>query len=221
MNWQAILEDAKQKDYFKNAISFVEQARLSGKVIYPPEQFVFHALDLTPFDKVKVVILAQDPYHGPSQAHGLAFSVQKGITTPPSLKNIYKAIKHDYPEFDIPNHGNLVDWAKQGILLLNSALTVEKAKPNSHANIGWHQLTDDFIKKLSDNREGLIFMLWGNFAQQKSVLIDGSKHTILRSAHPSPLAARKGFMTCGHFKECNRLLREKGETEINWQLALD
>jgi uracil-DNA glycosylase len=193
------------------------EVTLSGKTIYPPGSLIFNAFNSTPFDKVKVVILGQDPYHGDGQAHGLCFSVQYGVKPPPSLVNIYKELKSDVG-FEIPAHGNLQKWTEQGVFLLNAMLTVEANQPASHQKKGWEEFTNAVIQKLSKERSGLIFMLWGNFAQQKAVLIDETKHTILKAAHPSPFSAYNGFFGCKHFSKTNEILKAKGEEEIDWQV---
>lgn len=217
VDWNALLKVETQQDYFCSILKAVESERLAGRQIFPTEDQVFEAFRLTPFEQVKVVILGQDPYHGPNQAHGLAFSVQPEVKIPPSLKNIFKAIQYDYPEFEIPANGYLGGLAKQGVLLLNATLTVEAGKPNSHADLGWERYTDKVIEILSANHEGLIFLLWGNYAIKKSALIDAAKHKILTSVHPSPLSAHRGFLSCGHFRTCNELLSQQGKTVIDWQ----
>lgn len=185
-------------------------------MLYPHPKNIFAALSSCPVEEVKVVILGQDPYHGLGQAHGLSFSVQDWVKLPPSLQNIYKELKLEYPEFEIPNSGNLTHWAEQGVLLLNSILTVEAGKPASHSKIGWETFTDSIISKLSQEREGLIFLLWGNFARSKKVLIDTQKHFVLEAPHPSPFSAHSGFFGCGHFKKVNEILKERAEKEIIW-----
>lgn len=219
--WKLQLADEFQKPYFKNLIDFLEQEKAENRIFFPKIVQIFNAYNFTPFDEVKVVIIGQDPYHGVGQAHGLCFSVQYGIKPPPSLVNIYKEIKNNYPDFEIPKHGNLETWAKQGVLLLNSILTVEKNKPASHQKKGWEHFTDASISKLSKNREGIIFILWGNFAQQKANLIDENRHHILKAAHPSPFSAHNGFFGCKHFEKVNQILRQQGKTEINWQLPIE
>ncbi|HPN18823.1 MAG TPA: uracil-DNA glycosylase, partial [Chitinophagales bacterium] len=203
--------------YFKELRHFLATEKQSGKTIYPPGSLIFNAFNSTPFDKVKVVILGQDPYHGDGQAHGLCFSVQYGVKPPPSLVNIYKELKSDVG-FEIPAHGNLQKWTEQGVFLLNAMLTVEANQPASHQKKGWEEFTNAVIQKLSKERSGLIFMLWGNFAQQKAVLIDETKHTILKAAHPSPFSAYNGFFGCKHFSKTNEILKAKGEEEIDWQV---
>lgn len=216
--WSQVLSDEKKLAYFQQIIQFVQQQRDSGKIIYPAQEDVFNAFKYSELDEVKVVILGQDPYHGPHQAHGLCFSVQPGIKPPPSLANIYKELAQDIAGFVIPEHGDLRYWAEQGVLLLNAVLTVEQGKAHSHAKIGWEQFTDAAIRKLSENRTGVVFLLWGNHAQQKAHLIDTTKHHILTAPHPSPLSAHRGFLGCGHFSRVNSLLQQQGLQPINWQV---
>lgn len=215
--WLEILEDEFQKDYFKSIKQFLIEEKKNGQTIYPPGPLMFNAFNRTPFSEVKVVILGQDPYHGPGQAHGLCFSVQDGVKPPPSLKNIYKEIHEDLG-LPIPNSGNLEKWADRGVLLLNAFLSVRKKTPASHSKIGWEQFTNAVIKKLSDEREGIIFLLWGRFAQNKAELIDGCKHHILKAAHPSPFSAHNGFFGCKHFSKSNELLKQQGKEPIDWSL---
>lgn len=219
--WKQQLTEEFDKPYFSALMQFLAQEKENGKTIFPKENNIFNAYNSTPFNKVKVVIIGQDPYHGTNQAHGLSFSVQYGIKPPPSLVNIYKEIKNNYPDFEIPNHGNLETWAKQGVLLLNSILTVEANKAASHQKRGWEHFTDASISKISKNREGIIFLLWGNFAQQKANLIDEQRHFILKAAHPSPFSAYNGFFGCQHFEKANQLLKQQGKEAINWQLPTD
>jgi uracil-DNA glycosylase len=214
-SWLNELKDEFKKDYFKSLKITLTDEINDGKIIFPPGELIFNAFDLTPFEKVKVIILGQDPYHGPKQAHGLSFSVPEGIKRPPSLVNIYKELKSDL-NIDIPEHGNLTHWAQQGVLLLNSALTVIASKPGSHQKIGWNIFSNEVINMLSSNRENLVFMLWGNFAKSKASLIDSSKHLVLNAAHPSPLSAYNGFFGCKHFSKANEYLRNKGAKEIDW-----
>ena len=216
-SWKAVLGDEFEKSYFKKLNHFLETEKNVGKTVFPPENWIYNAFNLTPFDKVRVVILGQDPYHGIGQAHGLCFSVQNGIKPPPSLANIYKELKSDVG-FEIPSHGNLQKWAEQGVFLLNAILTVEANQPASHQKSGWQEFTNAVIEKLSKEKKGLIFLLWGNFAQQKAVLIDETKHTILKAPHPSPFSAHTGFLGCKHFSKVNEILKEKGEKEIDWQI---
>ncbi|ABS78469.2 uracil-DNA glycosylase [Coxiella burnetii] len=215
--WQTVLGEEKQEPYFQEILDFVKKERKAGKIIYPPQKDIFNALKLTPYEAVKVVILGQDPYHGPNQAHGLAFSVRPGVPAPPSLQNIFKELHADLG-VSIPSHGFLEKWAKQGVLLLNAALTVEAGKPQSHANIGWHRFTDKVIESLNDHPEVIVFLLWGSYAQKKSQLITNLRHRILKAPHPSPLSAARGFLGCRHFSKANQLLHEMGRGEIDWAL---
>ena len=214
--WKEKLQGEFGKEYFKNLAGFLHAERAAGKTIYPPGNLIFNAFELTPLSKVKVVILGQDPYHGPNQAHGLSFSVPDGVPAPPSLKNIYKEIESDLG-IKIDKNGNLENWAKQGVFLLNAVLTVRASEPTSHSKIGWTEFTDAVIKTISDNSSGIIFMLWGNFARGKKELIDSTKHYILEAAHPSPLA-RGAFFGCKHFSKCNEILKNLGKTPIDWSL---
>lgn len=198
---------------------FLRAEKQAGKVIYPPGPEIFAAFDHTPFDAVRVVILGQDPYHGPNQAHGLCFSVRPGVATPPSLLNIFKEIQRDLG-FRAPDHGCLTPWADRGVLLLNATLTVQQATAGSHQGKGWEGFTDAAIDALNREREGLVFMLWGSYAQKKGQLIDGSRHCILRSVHPSPLSAHRGFIGCGHFSAANQYLEGRGEPPIDWSLPM-
>lgn len=216
-SWKAVLADEFNKPYFSELRQFLQNEKNAEKTIYPPGSLIFNAFNSTPFDKVRVVILGQDPYHGAGQAHGLCFSVQYGVKPPPSLVNIYKELKSDVG-FEIPNHGNLQKWTTQGIFLLNAILTVEANQPASHQKSGWQEFTNAVIEKLSKEKEGLIFLLWGSFAQQKAVLIDESKHTILKAPHPSPFSAHTGFFGCKHFSKTNEILKSKGEEVIDWQV---
>jgi len=218
MTWQQLLGEEKQQPYFTDTLANVEQARLAGQVIYPPQSDVFNAFKLTELDKLKVVILGQDPYHGPNQAHGLAFSVRHGVRVPPSLQNMYKELLLEYPDFQIPAHGCLDDWAKQGVLLLNTVLTVEATKPNSHRHLGWEKFTDKVVAQINDQCQGIVFLLWGAHAQKKGRFIDRQRHVVLEAPHPSPLSAHRGFLGCGHFKLANELLVKQGKPPINWQL---
>jgi len=215
--WQTALSGEKEKSYFKKIMETVKKERAEGKIIYPEQKNVFNALKYTPFADVKVVILGQDPYHGPRQAHGLCFSVQTGVPAPPSLQNIFKEINNEL-NIPIPNHGYLEKWAKQGVLLLNTVLTVRAGQAHSHANIGWETFTDKIITQLNEEREGLIFLLWGSHAQKKALLIDPTRHTILKSPHPSPLSAHRGFLGNGHFAKTNELLSNMGKDPIDWSL---
>lgn len=216
--WADILGQEKQQSYFKQIMQFVERERAAGKTIYPPSQDVFKAFSVTELSKIKVVILGQDPYHGPNQAHGLCFSVLPSVKTPPSLANIYKELASDIPSFTVPQHGFLQSWAEQGVLLLNTVLTVEHANAHSHAKIGWEQFTDTVIKQVSEHCEGLVFLLWGSHAQKKGSVIDKKKHHVLSASHPSPLSAYRGFLGCKHFSQTNQILQLQGSTAINWQV---
>lgn len=217
--WLKVLEPEFEKDYMKNLKAFLLQEKETGKTVYPKGADIFAAFNHTPFDQVEVVILGQDPYHGDGQAHGLSFSVQKGVTTPPSLKNIYKELETDIVGFKTPNHGNLTQWADEGVLLLNASLTVRAHEPGSHQGKGWEAFTDQAISQLSDKKTGLVFLLWGKFAQQKAALIDETKHTVLKSAHPSPFSAYTGFFGSKHFSKTNEILVAKGKKPINWQIS--
>lgn len=216
-SWKSELKEEFAKPYFEKIVNFLKEEKAAGKVIYPPGKLIFNAFECTPFDKVKVVIIGQDPYHNPGQAHGLCFSVPDGVPPPPSLVNIFKEIKSDL-DISINNTGNLEKWAKQGVLLLNASLTVVANTPMSHSQVGWHLFTDEVIKHISAHKENVVFMLWGKFAQNKEVLIDSSRHKILKAAHPSPLSAYNGFFGCGHFSKTNAFLREMGEQPVDWSL---
>lgn len=213
--WKAVLAEEFGAPYFKKIIDQILEEKRTGIVLYPPEEDIFKAFNLTPFHQVKVVILGQDPYHGAGQAHGLCFSVPSNFTPPPSLKNIFKEIKNDTGTVIPIGKGNLEGWAQQGVLLLNALLTVRAASPASHQDVGWETFTDTVIKKLSEKREHLVFILWGKFAAKKAQLIDGTKHRILISAHPSPFSARK-FFGGKHFSQTNKYLTEHGEAPIDW-----
>lgn len=218
-SWKIALAEEFNKPYFKELENFVAQERKS-KTIYPAPEDVFSAFELTPFEQVNVLILGQDPYHGENQAHGLCFSVKPGVKTPPSLVNIYKELKNDIG-FEIPNHGYLVPWAKQGILMINAVLTVEAHTPNSHKNKGWETFTDAVISKVNQKQEPVIFVLWGGYAKKKLKLIDTNRHTVIQSAHPSPLSARNGFFGSKPFSQINSVLRQAGKPEINFQLSMN
>lgn len=215
-SWKDVLQEEFQKPYFKQLINNVEN-EFKYKSIYPDRSLIFNAFNSTPFERVKVVILGQDPYHGAGQAMGLSFSVPGGFPTPPSLRNIYKELHRSSDSFLIPDHGDLSLWADQGVFLLNAVLTVESGKPRSHAGIGWESFTDAVIEKLSANRQGIVFLLWGNFARQKRELINAKKHLILESKHPSPLAGN-AFQGNNHFADTNDYLVKNGEKPINWQV---
>ena len=216
--WQDALGPQKEAEYFTRLMARVESEREAGKVIYPPQQDVFNALKFTPLESVKVVILGQDPYHGPDQAHGLCFSVLPGVKTPPSLVNIYKELAADIDGFVIPKHGTLTRWAEQGVLLLNTVLTVEQGKAHSHAKWGWETFTDAVIDAVNRHQQGVVFLLWGSHAQKKGMHIDTSKHHVLSAPHPSPLSAHRGFLGCKHFSQTNQLLSSQNKSPINWQL---
>lgn len=215
-SWKAVLEEEFQEPYFQSIAAFLRNEKAAGKTIYPPGSLIFNAFNTTPFEKVEVIILGQDPYHNPGEAMGLSFSVPKGVRIPPSLQNIYKELHQDVG-MPIPNHGDLTAWAEQGVFLLNAMLTVEKNKPQSHQKIGWQNFTDTVIHKLSDLRENLVFMLWGGFARKKKTLIDETKHLVLEAAHPSPLAGG-AFAGNKHFSKANAYLIENGKKPIDWSL---
>ncbi|MCF6766516.1 uracil-DNA glycosylase [Thiotrichales bacterium 19S3-7] len=215
LNWKDVIGKQKQSDYFQSALQYSLNERKKGKLIYPNADDVFQAFELTDFDNLKVVILGQDPYHGPNQAHGLAFSVNKGIRKPPSLLNIFKELQTDLG-IEIKDHGNLSDWAKQGVFLLNTVLTVEHKKAHSHANKGWEMFTDEVIRTINDHHQHIVFMLWGAPAQKKASLIDQTKHCILKAPHPSPLSAHRGFLGCRHFSLCNEYLKTHQIDQIHW-----
>lgn len=216
-SWKDVLSSEFEQAYFSALVSFLKAEKNAGKTIYPPGKYIFNAFNTTPFNKVKVVILGQDPYHNPGQAHGLSFSVQDGVAPPPSLVNIYKELESDI-NTTRPPHGNLTKWAEQGVLLLNAALTVEAHSPMSHSKAGWHEFTNKVISTLSQNKDNLVFILWGGFAKSKIPLIDTNKHLVLTAAHPSPLSAHNGFFGSKHFSKANAWLVEKGLTPIDWSL---
>lgn len=213
-SWKQALAEEFEQPYFSALVQFLHEEKRTGKVIYPPGPLIFNAFNLTPFDQVKVVILGQDPYHGPGQAHGLSFSVPDGIKPPPSLVNIYKELQTDLG-IAPRTTGNLESWARQGVFLLNAILSVRQAEPASHSQIGWQTFTDAVIRKLSEERDGLIFLFWGNYARKKKDLIDLRKHRVLEAAHPSPLA-RGAFFGCRHFSQTNEILKRMGKTPIEW-----
>ena len=215
-SWKNALADEFGKPYFESLVRFLHKEKSEGKKVFPPGSQIFRAFDLTPVDKVKVVILGQDPYHGPGQAHGLSFSVPEGVPAPPSLKNIFKEIETDMG-VRMSGYPNLENWARQGVLLLNAVLTVRSGEAASHSKIGWEQFTDAVIRYVSNNCEGVVFMLWGNFARGKRELIDASRHCVLEAAHPSPLA-RGAFFGCRHFSRANAWLAANGKAPVNWQL---
>ncbi len=218
-SWLNVLGEEFEKPYLKTLKSFLLEEKQKGFLIYPNDADIFNAFNHTPFNKVKIVILGQDPYHGPNQAHGLSFSVQKGVAVPPSLKNIYKELANEFVGFKIPTHGNLTRWADQGVLLLNATLTVRAREAGSHQNKGWETFTDKVITELSNKRTGIVFLLWGRSAQQKAHLIDMQKHYILKAPHPSPFSAYTGFFGSGHFAKANSLLVEQGLEAISWEIA--
>lgn len=213
-SWKEKLSEEFEKPYFEALAQFLRN-EYQHQVVYPPGKEIFRAFDLTPFDQVKVVILGQDPYHGPRQANGLAFSVRDGITKPPSLVNIFKEIKNEYDK-PIPSSGNLERWAQQGVMLLNATLTVRARQAGSHQKKGWEEFTDAVIQTVSNELENIVFLLWGAYAQKKGAIIDESKHYVLKSAHPSPFAADRGFFGNNHFKLANKYLQEHGKKEIDW-----
>ena len=216
--WQDALGPQKEAEYFTRLMARIQSEREAGKEIYPPQQDVLNALKFTPLESVKVVILGQDPYHGPDQAHGLCFSVLPGVKTPPSLVNIYKELATDIDGFVIPKHGTLTCWAEQGVLLLNTVLTVEQGKAHSHAKWGWETFTDAVIDAVNRHQQGVVFLLWGSHAQKKGKHIDTSKHHVLSAPHPSPLSAHRGFLGCKHFSQTNQLLSSQNKSPINWQV---
>ncbi|MFO8022475.1 MAG: uracil-DNA glycosylase [Perlabentimonas sp.] len=216
-SWKRVLADEFEKEYFAKLKLFLIDEKKKYRV-FPAGSDIFNAFKFTPFNNVKVVIIGQDPYHGPNQAHGLCFSVQKNVDIPPSLVNIYKEIKNDL-NIPMPSHGNLEDWAKQGVLLLNATLTVRAHQAGSHQKKGWEQFTDAAIKAISENREGVVFLLWGAYAQAKTKIIDSSKHHILKAPHPSPLSAHRGFLGCKHFSIANKILNSNGMEPIDWRIS--
>jgi len=216
-SWLEVLQDEFDKTYMVNLKQFLAAQKAAGKTIYPAGSNWFSAFNHTPFDEVKVVILGQDPYHGPNQAHGLCFSVLPGIAIPPSLRNMYQELQTDLG-VTTPDHGCLTHWAQQGVLLLNATLTVEQGNAGAHQGKGWEQFTDRAVQELNEQREGLIFLLWGSYAQKKGAFIDTSKHRVLKAPHPSPLSAYRGFFGCKHFSLTNQYLNEQGAKPIDWQL---
>ncbi|MCR8556031.1 uracil-DNA glycosylase [Mucilaginibacter sp. BJC16-A38] len=218
-SWLKILGEEFNKPYMVNLKILLKKEKDEGHKTYPKNADIFNAFNKTPLDKLEVVILGQDPYHGENQAHGLSFSVQKGITIPPSLRNIYKELSTDIPGFIIPNHGDLTEWAEQGVLLLNASLTVRAGTPNSHQKYGWETFTDTVIKKISDEKKGIVFILWGAFAQAKAELIDQKKHHIIKSPHPSPFSADRGFFGSKPFSKTNEILVKEGRKPIDWQIS--
>ncbi len=218
-SWLEVLKEEFDKAYFLEIKQFLKSEMKAGKAIYPPAKLIFNAFDLTPFDQLKVVILGQDPYHNVGQAHGLSFSVPHGVRTPHSLRNVYKELNQDL-DLAIPTTGNLETWAKQGVFLLNAMLTVEARKPASHQKIGWQNFTDGVIRTISAEKEGVIFLLWGNFAKKKKALINLDKHHVLEAVHPSPLAGNR-FLGCRHFSRTNELLIQQGKTPIDWRIVAE
>ncbi len=216
-SWKEVLHSEFSKSYFQEIAAFLKIEKAQGKTIYPPGPLIFNAFNTTAFDKVKVVLLGQDPYHGPGQAHGLCFSVLNGIALPPSLQNIYKEL-HDDVGIPIPKTGNLTRWAEQGVFLLNASLTVRAGDPSSHSKIGWTTFTDAVIKIISSQKKDVVFLLWGRFAQEKQLLIDETKHHVLKAAHPSPFSVDKGFFGCRHFSKTNNFLMKDGLDPIDWNL---
>ena len=216
--WKNALADQFSSDHMTHLRAFLLAEKQQGKVVYPPGQLIFNAFEHTPFDQVKVVILGQDPYHGPGQAHGLCFSVPEGVKPPPSLVNIFKEIERDLAK-PVSTNGNLEHWADQGVLLLNATLTVQAGLAGSHQGKGWEQFTDAVIDQLNRQRDGLVFMLWGSYAQKKGALIDRQRHLVLTAPHPSPLSAHRGFIGCGHFSRANNWLSERGQAPIDWAPA--
>lgn len=215
-SWEPVLKPLMKQDYMRRLSLFVQQER-RNTLIFPPEDLVFNAFKLTGFDAVKVVILGQDPYHNDGQAHGLSFSVPDGMALPPSLRNIYTELAADIPGFSIPKSGNLTSWAKQGVLLLNATLTVRAHQAASHQKKGWEEFTDQIIQQISQKLDNVVFILWGSYAQKKSMLIDESRHLILKSVHPSPLSVYRGFFGCRHFSKANQYLLSHNKEAINWQ----
>ena len=216
-SWKKALKTEFDKPYFENIVKYLKAEKSLKRIIYPAGQNIFNAFNTTPIDKVKVLILGQDPYHGVGQANGLCFSVQRGVPAPPSLVNIFKELRSDIG-IDTPSNGDLTHWAQQGVFLLNASLTVRAGEPMSHSKIGWAEFTDAVIRKVSDEQQHVVFMLWGRFAQEKERLIDASKHLILKSAHPSPLSASNGFFGCRHFSKANEYLVTHGIAPIDWKL---
>ena len=214
-SWKQVLADEFSSLYFKNLAAFVKEAYSKG-IVYPPGKYIFEAFNRTPFDKVKVVILGQDPYHEPNQAHGLCFSVQKGVRLPPSLVNIYKELEDEFGTKFLNRDGDLSHWADQGVLLLNATLTVAAGNAGSHQGRGWEMFTDAVVSKLAEQRENLVFMLWGSYARRKGAVINRKRHLVLECAHPSPLSVYRGFFGCGHFKKANEYLASNGLSVIDW-----
>lgn len=220
LTWQDVIGQEKEKPYFRDTLNYVAAQRHAGKIIYPAQKDVFNAFRFTQFEHVKVIILGQDPYHGPNQAHGLSFSVLPGVPVPPSLVNIYKELVQDIADFTYPDHGCLQSWAEQGVLLLNTVLTVEAGKAHSHAHLGWEQFTDRVVAALNEYRTGIIFLLWGAHAQKKGSIIDRKRHFVLQAPHPSPLSTHRGFFGCRHFSQVNQLLQQQKLASIRWKPEL-
>jgi len=218
ISWRTFLKESFEKESFKKLMQFLDNENALNRTFHPPINQIYEAFNRTPFHHVKVVILGQDPYHGAGQAHGLSFSVNDGIPFPPSLRNIFKGLKVDYPAYKVPLNGNLSQWANQGVLLLNTTLTVSSGKAGSHQNKGWEEFTDAAINQLSTQRKNLVFLLWGNFAQSKVSMINQGRHLVLQAPHPSPLSAHKGFFNCQHFSKTNSYLVQNGLEPIDWQL---
>ncbi len=216
-SWKQVLKDEFSKSYFLEAVTFIKTEKALNKTIYPPGSFIFNAFNTTPFNDVKVVILGQDPYHGPGQAHGLSFSVPDGMRPPPSLINIFKELSSD-TGISIPQSGNLTKWAERGVLLLNACLTVRANEPLSHSKIGWTSFTDSVIHTISKEKKNVVFILWGKYAQEKQALIDETRHLVLKAAHPSPFSANNGFLGCRHFSKTNEYLMTNGIDPIDWSL---
>jgi uracil-DNA glycosylase len=216
--WLDVLSQELEKPYMKELKSFLLEEKQKGFTVFPKNTDIFNAFNHTPIEEVKVVILGQDPYHGQGQAHGLSFSVQKGVAIPPSLKNMYKELAEEFKDFKIPAHGNLTYWADQGVLLLNATLTVRAHEAGSHQNKGWEKFTDHVIATLSEKKKGIVFLLWGRYAQQKEALINTNKHFVLKAAHPSPFSAYNGFFGSNHFKKTNEILEKEGLKVIDWQI---
>ena len=216
-SWKEALREEFEQPYMRSLGEFLRAEKAAGKVIYPPGPLIFNALNSTPLEQVRVVIIGQDPYHGPGQAHGLCFSVQPGVPAPPSLQNIFKELKRDL-NIDIPAHGCLQHWTEQGVLLLNTSLTVEQANAGAHADKGWQHFTDKVIEVVNAQCPHLVFLLWGSHAQSKARLIDATRHLVLKSAHPSPLSAYRGFLGNGHFSRANKFLQQHGLAPIDWRL---
>lgn len=217
-SWKEELKAEFSKPYFEHIVRVLKEEKKTGKIIYPPGKLIFNAFECTSFSKLKVVIIGQDPYHNPGQAHGLSFSVPDNVPPPPSLVNIFKELRDDL-DIPISRSGNLEKWAKQGVLLLNASLTVEANNPMSHSQLGWHIFTDEVIRHISLHKAHVVFMLWGRFAQNKEILIDSTKHLVLKAAHPSPFSANNGFFGCRHFSKTNNWLRDHGEKPIDWNIA--